>query len=205
MNDINYCHKDVEVYDLGPKFPPPIPEEKMIIVQFLINIEELPESIMLMFLPSNVANELLKSKGIDFSFSKEAEKNIIPQETNILIVEDTPQVRSILRLSLTIGGFKVYEAASAQQALQVLERQVKVDLILLDIMMPGIDGITFCKFLKETPKYAEIPVIFCTAKSDKESVVETRKLGAIDYIVKPFTKDTIIKKITENLSKLRAK
>ena len=106
--------------------------------------------------------------------------------SRILHVDDEPDIRNIAKLALeALGGFVLEVCASGADALEAA-RRFKPDLILLDVMMPGMDGPqTLCE-LRKVPETAEIPVVFVTAKATPRKFEEYRRLGAIDVIVKPF-------------------
>lgn len=103
----------------------------------------------------------------------------------ILVVDDQPANLAVLRGVLETAGYKVFLAPNGDIALKSAIR-VQPDLVLLDRMMPGIDGFEVCRRLKANPDTREIPVIFVTAEDQTESIVEGFGVGAIDYIPKPF-------------------
>jgi two-component system, sensor histidine kinase and response regulator len=119
----------------------------------------------------------------------------------VLIVDDTPANIDVLHNILNEQGFQIAVALSGEQGLSYAP-QFNPDLILLDIMMPGIDGFETCKKLKSNKPTKDIPVIFLTAKADSEDIVKGFKLGAVDYITKPFQHDEVLVRI-ETHSKLR--
>ena len=104
---------------------------------------------------------------------------------SILIVDDTPTNIQILAESLT-ADYRIKVATSGQAALDVLDKQGLPDLILLDVMMPDMDGYEICRLLKQNPETIGIPVIFVTAMSEVDDEERGLKLGAVDYITKPF-------------------
>ena len=104
----------------------------------------------------------------------------------ILYVEDEPDIRAIAQMALeAVGGFTVIACASGSEALANAPGS-NADLLLLDVMMPGMDGPTTLKALRELPATANTPVIFMTAKVQAAEVAQSRELGAIDVIHKPF-------------------
>jgi len=103
----------------------------------------------------------------------------------ILIVDDVSENIKIAINILKNERYNFSYALSGKQAIEVLKTK-RFDLILLDIMMPGIDGFTLCKMIKNTPAIEDTPVIFVTAKIDVESIEQGFKLGAVDYVTKPF-------------------
>ncbi len=102
-----------------------------------------------------------------------------------MVVDDHPDLVEILRITLESKGFNVRCAYSGKELLAVLEKE-KPDLILLDIMMPQMDGLEVLTRLKENPDTASIPVIFLTAKGQPEDVIKGYERGAEYYITKPF-------------------
>lgn len=104
----------------------------------------------------------------------------------VLLVEDDPDIRMIARLALQqIGGFTVIEAASGPEALSVVSR-VRPDVVLLDVMMPGMDGSEVLRALRESPATADLPVVFLTAKAMPEELDRLRSLGVRAILTKPF-------------------
>ncbi len=104
----------------------------------------------------------------------------------IMLVEDEPDIQTVVKLALeTVGGFRVDICENGSQALaQVMG--LRPDLILLDVMMPGMDGPTTLVNLREIEEAKDIPVIFMTAKVQQQELKEYRNLGAIGVIAKPF-------------------
>ena len=111
----------------------------------------------------------------------------MPKTLNrILYVEDEPDIRLIAQMALeAVGGFTVIVCASGPEALAAAPAS-QADLLLLDVMMPGMDGPSTLKALRELPATADTPVIFMTAKVQATEVTAYRALGAIDVIPKPF-------------------
>ncbi len=104
----------------------------------------------------------------------------------ILLVEDDPDIQLVARLSLVdIGGFVVEICGSGQEALAKVG-EFSPQLILLDVMMPGMDGISTLQELRFIPDLAHTPVVFMTAKAQPNEVAEYRRIGAVDVIAKPF-------------------
>lgn len=124
---------------------------------------------------------------------EEAEQGII------LMVDDNPTNLGVLFDYLRDSGFKMLVAQDGESALEQIE-YVRPDLILLDVMMPGIDGFETCKRLKQRPETKEIPVIFMTALSETIDKVKGFKVGAVDYITKPFQPEEVKARVTAHLS-----
>ena len=116
----------------------------------------------------------------------------------ILVADDVSLMRSLLVRALVKSGYVVLEARHGKQALEIAGRE-KPDLIILDSMMPVMSGPECLKKLKSTDGLKDIPVIMCTAKSEKGNVLEAAQAGACDYIVKPFRIETILERISKRL------
>ncbi|MDA3891825.1 MAG: response regulator [Salinivirgaceae bacterium] len=112
----------------------------------------------------------------------------------ILIVDDNPKNLQILGNYLQMEGFLIEFALNGNIALEWIEK-LEFDLILLDINMPGMDGYETCKIIKNNPLKHDIPIIFLTAKTDAESIVNAFDLGAVDYITKPFNQKELIARV----------
>ena len=116
----------------------------------------------------------------------------------ILIVDDTPD--NIMLLSnLLKDKYNTKVANNGGTALQILATGAKVDLILLDVMMPDIDGYETCRRIKNDPRTSEIPVIFLTAKAQPEDEALGRKLGAVDYLSKPVNPVTLFSRVSQHI------
>ena len=124
--------------------------------------------------------------------------NIIPQKNSILVVDDTHTNLKILFDLLSNQGYRVAIAKNGEAALEKLESYLP-ELILLDVMMPGIDGFETCKRLKDNPNTQDIPVIFMTALSDSGNKVKGLNAGAVDYITKPINHEEVLARIEIHL------
>jgi DNA-binding response OmpR family regulator len=109
----------------------------------------------------------------------------------ILVVDDDENILSLERTILEQKGFDVTTTAGGKEALRVLAEQ-PFDLVLLDVMMPEVDGFTVCRKIKEDAKLKDLPVIFLTAKGGGEALAEGFESGAIMYINKPFTANKLL-------------
>jgi CheY-like chemotaxis protein len=113
----------------------------------------------------------------------------------ILCVEDEPDIQAVARIALeTVGGFTVQVCASGREALTAAT-SFKPDLILLDVMMPGMDGPGTLAALRNDALTAEVPVVFLTAKVQPQEVDQLRGLGAVDVIAKPFDPMTLAEQV----------
>lgn len=119
--------------------------------------------------------------------------------TNILIVDDDPHIRELSGLFLRNEGFTIHEAEDGEKALDVLE-SVKADLVILDVMMPNMDGWTLCKELRA---YYDCPILMLTAKGETADKVKGFDLGTDDYLVKPFEPEELVVRVKALLKRYR--
>ncbi|MBW4689419.1 MAG: response regulator [Komarekiella atlantica HA4396-MV6] len=122
----------------------------------------------------------------------------IPEDSLILVVDDTATNLEFVFAVLSDAGFEVTIASDGEIALKQVQYRLP-DLILLDVMMPRMDGFETCKKLKKNPETCDIPVIFMTANSDTDSKVEGLSIGAVDYITKPFHEKELLARIKTHL------
>jgi two-component system, OmpR family, response regulator len=120
--------------------------------------------------------------------------------SRVLVVDDDPNIRELLRHFLEAQGLEVSEAADGASALAFL-KSIKVDLAILDVMMPGLDGWTTCAEIK---RRREIPVLMLTAKGESSQKVKGFELGADDYVVKPFDPPELVARVKSLLRRFRA-
>jgi putative two-component system response regulator len=121
------------------------------------------------------------------------------EKRTILVVDDTPENIDILSGVLR-GDYKVKAALNGEKALKIAQSEPYPSMILLDIMMPGIDGYEVCRQLKKNPLTSSIPVIFITAKSQTEDEKVGLELGAVDYITKPFSPSIVEARVHTHLA-----
>ena len=125
---------------------------------------------------------------------------------HILIIDDVVDNIQVAMNIMKECSYNFSFSTRGSEALSLIEQSpVAFDLILLDIMMPGIDGFTVCKKLKENPKTKDIPIIFLTAKVDIDSISKGFSVGAVDYISKPFHAEELIARVQTHLQLHRAK
>jgi PAS domain S-box-containing protein len=117
----------------------------------------------------------------------------------ILIVDDEPNNLDVLRNCLNEAGFKVPVVESGETALKLVDH-IKPDLILLDVMMPGMDGFETCRRLKQNEVTKDTPIIFITAKTESVDKIEGFEVGAVDYITKPFQAVEVIARVNKHLT-----
>ena len=122
---------------------------------------------------------------------------------NLLVVDDNEMNRDMLSRRLSRHGHTVVTAGNGQESLELIEQQ-PFDLILLDIMMPGISGIEVLKTIRQSYSASELPVIMVTAKGDSEDVVTALKLGANDYVIKPLDFPIVLARVQTQLEACRS-
>jgi two-component system alkaline phosphatase synthesis response regulator PhoP len=115
-------------------------------------------------------------------------------KTVVLVVDDEEDIRELVALNLGREGFKVVGADSGEQALKQA-RFEPPDLIVLDLMLPGMDGLEVCRKIKADPKTRQIPIVMLTAKSEDADIVAGLELGADDYITKPFSGRVLVARV----------
>jgi class 3 adenylate cyclase len=118
--------------------------------------------------------------------------------SRILVIEDTPANIQTLSAILKGAGYEMSIATNGRQGLEALER-IRPDLILLDIMMPEMDGFETCRRIKASTAWREIPVIFLTARTDTADIVRGFELGAVDYVAKPFNAHELLARVNTHL------
>ena len=120
-------------------------------------------------------------------------------DSSVLVVDDNPTNLSVLVNLLRDGGMRVLVATDGESAIEQIN-YIKPDLILLDVMMPGIDGFETCKRLKANQDTTKIPIIFMTAISETVDKVRGFTLGAVDYVTKPFEHEEVLVRIRTHLT-----
>lgn len=120
------------------------------------------------------------------------------QKTKILIVDDEPNILLSLDLLMRRNGYDVFVARNGQEALELLKEQ-NPDLIILDIMMPDVDGYEICRIIKSSEQYKKCKVVFLSAKSKESDIEFGLSVGADAYLTKPFSTRMLVQKIKELL------
>jgi DNA-binding NarL/FixJ family response regulator len=121
----------------------------------------------------------------------------------ILVVDDTPETLGFLTDTLDHAGFTVLIATDGESALRLVG-QITPDLVLMDAVMPGLDGFETCKRMKRDKMFAHLPVIFMTGLSDTEHVLQGLAAGGVDYVTKPMVVDELLARIRVHLANARA-
>ncbi|MCD6363757.1 MAG: response regulator [Synergistetes bacterium] len=119
----------------------------------------------------------------------------------ILVVDDSPLLRRLVNHILSKRGYRVLEASNGKEAFYLLKKE-KPDLILLDIMMPEMDGPSFMREFRRYDEYKNIPVLVLTAVGERSMIDEMKSLGVVDFLFKPFSPvklETIVKRLLKGL------
>jgi DNA-binding response OmpR family regulator len=124
--------------------------------------------------------------------------------TRILVVEDDPAVRDVVEHALAREGMKTETASDGEEALQSLRAAGPFDLVVLDVMLPGMDGISVCQELRngDSPS-TDAPVVMLTARDDETSIVVGLEVGADDYVTKPFKPRELVSRVRAHLRRRR--
>ncbi len=124
------------------------------------------------------------------------------EKIKVMIVDDEENIVKVVKIALELANYEVIEALSGEECLDKLQKDnIRPDLILLDIMMPGISGYEACKKIKMDEKLKNIKVVMLTAKGQKGDAEEGLKCGADDYIIKPFDPYELIEQVKEILER----
>ena len=118
----------------------------------------------------------------------------------VLVVDDDPDVRQLVEMKLRLDGIETLTATNGQEALDVLASN-DVDLVVLDLMMPVMDGIETCRRIREAEDMADLPVIMLTAKAQASDIQSGFSTGATDYVVKPFSPRELLSRVRGSLAR----
>ena len=121
-------------------------------------------------------------------------ENISMKKTHIMVIDDEEDILELARYNLEREGYEVSCLISGEEAIETIEDK-KPDLVLLDLMLPGMDGYEICKMMKRDEKIQHIPIIMLTAKGEESDIVTGLELGADDYITKPFSPKVLIARL----------
>lgn len=124
----------------------------------------------------------------------------LSKKYNILIIDDEPINRRVLQNHLSVAGYGVTEVNNGKDALEILQEEPFFDLILLDIMMPGMSGYEVCEKIRDDYQASELPIIMLTAKNGVGELVQGFDSGANDYLTKPFSKNELLSRIKTHLN-----
>jgi signal transduction histidine kinase len=140
----------------------------------------------------------VQHSGLPYRISPNKNK-AMQSKGNILLVDDSQALLSLITSFLEAENYKIFAVETGEKALEFLN-SFTPDLILLDRTLPEIDGIEVCKRIKANKQIANIPVIFLTATSDVKAIVEGFRIGAVDYITKPFQKEELLARVNSHIS-----
>lgn len=151
----------------------------------------IPEKITSIY--SQISNKILFPFGTRLAYYAEDVRTLMAK-THILVVEDERDILELLSYNLTREGYEVTGVGNGEQALQVISRK-KPNLVLLDLMLPGVGGLELCRLLKSKPETAGIPLVMVTALGEESDVVAGLGMGADDYVSKPFSMKVLLARI----------
>jgi putative two-component system response regulator len=123
------------------------------------------------------------------------------EKSRILVVDDEPDIVKIVKIAMELANYEIIEAYSGEECLEKLAKGPLPNLVLLDIMMPGMSGYETCEKIRENKAYNAIKVVMLTAKGQKGDAEEGLKVGADDYIIKPFDPYELIEQVKEILDR----
>ena len=126
------------------------------------------------------------------------------KKAKILVVDDEKDIIELVRYNLEKEGFKVISAMDGEKALEIVSRE-EPEIIILDLMLPGIDGLDVCRELKRNDPTSSIPIIMLTAKGEESDIVIGLGLGADDYITKPFSPRVLVARVKAVLRRIESK
>ena len=127
----------------------------------------------------------------------------ISQKKKILVVDDEKDLTALVSLHMKMAGYEVLSASNGEKAL-VVARQEKPDLIILDLMLPKIDGWEVCRRLRQDPEIKNVPVIMLTARAETEDKLKGFEAGADDYVTKPFSPRELVARVKRVLARAEA-
>lgn len=142
------------------------------------------------------AERIVQPQSLDHSMSR-------TMKPSVLVVEDEDDIRELVSYNLLKEGYQVAGVATGEEALGLVSNK-PFDLVLLDLMLPGIDGLSVCRKLKNDARTREMPIVVLTAKGEEADVVAGLNLGADDYITKPFSPKVLLARIGAVLRRLAA-
>ncbi len=126
------------------------------------------------------------------------------EDDSILVVDDEEDTVELARMVLEYEGYRVFSASDGEEAIQFLNtNSEKPNLVLLDVLMPKVNGLEVCKWIKNNPKLKNIPVLIFTAKVGKKDRIAGKEAGADAYINKPFSADDLLNLIKTHLERVK--
>jgi two-component system phosphate regulon response regulator PhoB len=125
---------------------------------------------------------------------KNGKKNSKMAKERILVVDDEEDILELVRFNLAREGYSIICTTSGEETLKIIQKE-HPDLIVLDLMLPGMDGLDVAKALKNDPKTRDIPIVMLTAKGEEADIVTGLELGADDYVTKPFSPRVLVARV----------
>jgi DNA-binding response OmpR family regulator len=130
----------------------------------------------------------------NFALAEPSLRGVDMLKKTVLVVEDEEDIRELVSYHLLKEGYQVAGVASGEEALATAEARPP-DLILLDLMLPGVDGLTVCQRLRKNPRTESVPIVMLTAKGEESDIVGGLNLGANDYVTKPFSPKELVARV----------
>lgn len=119
----------------------------------------------------------------------------------VLVTDDDDTIRAVVKLMLEREGYEVIEATNGREALQMIEQAPAPDIIILDLMLPYVDGLQIIKKIRSHPEWVRVPVIMLSANASENEVVNLLKAGANDYVTKPFNPRELVARVNVNIER----
>lgn len=138
---------------------------------------------------------------LDRPVAKSADSESLERLSRVLIIEDTPDIRNLLRFLLQSTGIQVMAVGDGKSAMELIECWPAPDVILLDRMLPYIDGDQLLRAIRAEPTWSHVPIIVVSAKAQSEEIAEAMAAGATEYITKPFSPVQVMKVMEKYLPK----
>jgi two-component system, OmpR family, alkaline phosphatase synthesis response regulator PhoP len=135
----------------------------------------------------------MQNNPVPFDISKKA-VSVMANNRRVFIIEDEQDISELMRFNLALEGYVVETFATGEAGFRTLEQRTP-DILILDIMLPGMNGLEICKRLKENPATKSVPVIMVTAKGEESDIVRGLELGADDYVTKPFSPKVLLARV----------
>ncbi len=174
-----------------------MPEEGYMSISAIMKFKGFPDSVICQYVPKALVEQISKTQGIDEGGGEKEDED---DQKKILVVDDDPVIRKIIRGFLKGEEFNMLEASDGVEAMQMLIRS-NVNLVIMDIEMPNMNGIEACKRIKQNPRTKNIPVVMCSSKSSRDNVMNAVNSGARDFLVKPINKkEEFIGRISKHIS-----
>lgn len=123
------------------------------------------------------------------------------KKQKLLVVEDDDDIRELIAFNLEMSNLEVFKAKNGEEAIEIAESEYP-DIIILDVMLPGIDGFEVCRYLKKNAATRDVPIIMLTARSEDSDVVKGLEIGADDYITKPFSPRILIARVNAAMRRI---